>query len=228
MGRRLRKAAVPFLLALFGTAASTIGLAQTSYMLNNGKIRFGGGGHSTIDVTAASSPSGMLEQAFYNTANGTWYELTFSSIRLSMTLGSGTRNRHYWAGVDVTTPWIGSLVGWLGLLQPLGFPMDSSGFTSAARVAIVVVAHGVFGVTGTAGTDSGFLDPILTTFGVNTDRPDQKSCALHWLRLQVLCDAKRAGGNTGPGLTSLAHVTSINHNTGITFINSFSGFRSAS
>jgi hypothetical protein len=74
-----------------------------SFMLNNEKIRFGGGGHtlSTYTFSDSFANSGMPEQPFYKTSNGTWNKLTYSDIPLSMTLGSGTGSNTNWSGATV-------------------------------------------------------------------------------------------------------------------------------
>ncbi len=74
-----------------------------SFMLNNEKIRFGGGGHtlSTYTFTDSFAASGMPEQPFYKTGNGNWNKLTYADIPLSMTLGSGTGSNSNWSGATV-------------------------------------------------------------------------------------------------------------------------------
>ncbi|CAB4636686.1 unannotated protein [freshwater metagenome] len=93
-------------LIALATAMLSVPVSATtpSFMLNNEKIRFGGGGHlsSSYTFTDSFANSGMPEQPFYKLANGTWRKLTYADIPLSMTLGSGTSGGN-WSGAQVPT-----------------------------------------------------------------------------------------------------------------------------
>lgn len=87
------------LLSFIGPAWAT----NPSFMLNNEKLRFGGGGQGQASYSYVNSinASGLLQQPFYRStdaqSNPVWYKLTFSSNPLNMMIATGTGSAH-WSG----------------------------------------------------------------------------------------------------------------------------------
>jgi hypothetical protein len=127
----------------------------TSYMLDNGKIRFGGSGGnngSSADVNTNSiTNSGMPAQPYYKAANGLWYKLTFSDAPLSMTVGSGTGSN--WTGSNVPTS--GNFdSGRLGLIALDGRTVTASNWTERRNASGISVGYGALTVEGTASVNN--------------------------------------------------------------------------
>ena len=125
-----------------------VSASTPSFMLNNEKIRFGGGGHteSTYTYVDSLANSGMPEQPFYKTSNGTWNKLTFSDIPLSMTLGSGTGSNTNWSGATVpeSSPFSSSM----GLATLSDFAIGLSEAIERAPDRVVDYGFGKVSVSG--------------------------------------------------------------------------------
>ena len=135
------------LLAVFISMSAVAAVAAVpDIMLNNDKLRFGGGGAGTSSFTYVDSvaTNGMLEQPFYKSSDGNWYKLTFSTYALNMTLGSGTGGAN-WSGATVPTTGDFSTQGITGLNN---LAVDVSGMTLRSPVQAVDYGYGTLVVTG--------------------------------------------------------------------------------
>lgn len=143
---RVRKFLGSVTLIALATAILSVPVSATtpSFMLNNEKIRFGGGGHLSSNYTFTDSfaNSGMPEQPFYKSSDGNWYKLTYSTIPLSMTLGSGTGGSN-WSGATVPTS--GVFGDSMGLTSLSSFAIDLN--DAIARSPNQAVSYGYGKVT---------------------------------------------------------------------------------
>ena len=141
--RVLASGLVAGFLALSAVAAYAV---VPDVMLNNEKLRFGGGGSNSssfsyVDSVAANA---MLEQPFYKASSGKWYKLTYSSYGLNMTLGSGTGGSN-WSGA--TVPESGSF-STQGLTSINNLAVDDSGMTLRSPTQAVDYGYGTLVATG--------------------------------------------------------------------------------
>ena len=115
-------------------------------MLNNDKLRFGGGGQASSSFTYVDSvaTNGMLEQPFYKSSDGNWYKLTYDTYRLNMTLGSGTGGAN-WSGT--TVPITGDFSE-QGITSLNNLAVDVSGMTLRSPSQAVDYGYGTLVVTG--------------------------------------------------------------------------------
>ena len=115
-------------------------------MLNNDKLRFGGGGagSSSFTYTDSVATNGMLEQPFYKSSDGNWYKLTYSNYGLNMTLGSGIGGAN-WSGA--TVPTTGNFNS-QGLLTLNNLAVDVSGMTLRSHSQAVDYGYGTLVVSG--------------------------------------------------------------------------------
>ena len=140
--------------AVAGTSISTSGTQSGTHylvffndvMLNNEKLRFGGGGagsssFSYVDSVAVNS---MLEQPFYKSSDNNWYKLTYSTYGLNMTLGSGTSGSN-WSGA--TVPETGSF-SLNGLTSINNLAVNTSGMTLRSPAQAVPYGYGTLVATG--------------------------------------------------------------------------------
>jgi hypothetical protein len=130
-------------LALSAVAAFAV---VPDIMVNNEKLRFGGGGADSssftyVDSVAANS---MLEQPFYKSSDGNWYKLTYSTYGLNMTLGSGTGGSN-WSGA--TVPESGSF-STQGLTSINNLAVNTSGMTLRSPTQAVPYGYGTLVATG--------------------------------------------------------------------------------
>jgi len=75
------------------------------YQLNNGRLRFGGGGHDSASYTVQASvvsDRGFLDQGYYWSPTASkWFKLSYSNLPLNLGLGVGTGSGH-WTGSTVS------------------------------------------------------------------------------------------------------------------------------
>lgn len=132
----------------------------SAYMLDNGRIRFGGGGQNSQTYNTVNSfvPSGMPAQPFYRSTTGNWFKLTFSAAQLSMTVGSGTGTN--WTGSTVATgshpsgddavdPDHAFDSGRHGLRHLTDLTITAPDWTETRRVGTMSAGYGTIEVTGT-------------------------------------------------------------------------------
>ena len=141
--RVLASGLVAGFLALSAVAAFAV---VPDVMLNNEKLRFGGGGQNSSSFSYEDSvaANAMLEQPFYKASSGNWYKLTYSSYGLSMTLGSGTGGSN-WSGA--TVPESGSFSA-NGLTSISNLAVDDSGMTLRSPTQAVDYGYGTLVATG--------------------------------------------------------------------------------
>lgn len=146
---RVRKYLGSVTLIALAAAMLSVPVSATtpSFMLNNEKIRFGGGGHlsSSYTFTDSFANSGMPEQPFYKSSDGNWYKLTYSTIPLSMTLGSGTGGSN-WSGATVPTS--GVFGDSMGLTSLSSFAIDLNDAFARSPTQAVTYGYGRVTVSG--------------------------------------------------------------------------------
>ena len=143
-----RTVATGVLAALISMSAVAAVASVPDIMLNNDKLRFGGGGAESSSFTYVDSvaTNGMLEQPFYKSSDGNWYKLTFNNYGLNMTLGSGTGGAN-WSGATVPTSGDFSTVG-QGITSLNNLAVDVSGMTLREPDQAVDYGYGTLVVTG--------------------------------------------------------------------------------
>ena len=122
--------------------------AIAQFMMNNEKLRFGGGGSGSSSYSYVDSiaGSGLPEQPHYKSSNGNWYKLTYSTIPLSMTLGSGTGGAN-WSGATVGSA--GNFdSGHMGLSSLSNLAVDVSATTTRSPSQAVDYGYGTVVVSG--------------------------------------------------------------------------------
>jgi len=153
-GVMLCAAVVASLVAMIAAPSGSDQVARANgvvYQLNNGRIRFGGGGHDAATYSVASSvlaDTGFLEQGFYwSPAASKWYKLSYSELPLDFAVGVGTGTSH-WTGSTVSA--IGS-----GGVSVSNLQIDGTQVTSVTTSGSAVGGYGTLISTSTA-TLSGF------------------------------------------------------------------------
>ena len=141
-----RTAASGVLAGLISMSAVAAVASVPDIMLNNDKLRFGGGGQASSSFTYVDSvaTNGMLEQPFYKSSDGNWYKLTYNTYGLNMTLGSGTGGAN-WSGATVPTTGDFSTQGITSLNN---LAVDASGVTLRSPAQAVDYGYGTLVVTG--------------------------------------------------------------------------------
>ena len=143
-----RTVATGVLAALISMSAVAAVASVPDIMVNNDKLRFGGGGAGSPTFTYVDSvaTNGMLEQPFYKSSDGNWYKLTFNNYGLNMTLGSGTGGAN-WSGATVPTSG-DFLPNGNGIASLNNLAVDVSGMTLRSPVQAVDYGYGTLVVTG--------------------------------------------------------------------------------
>lgn len=126
--------------------------APTAHMFDNGRLRFGGGGHmSPTPQTREASINGfgnLLQPFYWSPDAGTWNKLTFSSYPLDIAVGAGTGGSN-WSGSNIVeNPALADQV------------LDTSGFvtTSTDGDTNTAIGHGAMSSTGTLTVDGASLE----------------------------------------------------------------------
>jgi hypothetical protein len=139
----LRVVTTVALVAPLGAAVATAPASATapSYVFDNGRLRFGGGGHASTTPgsrEASIDSHGNLKQPYYWSATaGKWFKLTYSVYPLDLAIGSGTGGGN-WSGADVVeNPTL------------VGQAIDGTGFTTASSSGDSAIGSGRLRSTGT-------------------------------------------------------------------------------
>ncbi len=172
VGRWAAAAAVATLVTAGVALPGTPAYADShAVMLDNDRLRFGGGGAETASVAspeASVSPSGTLRQPFYwSTADSLWYQLTYSSHPLDIAVGAGTGGGNWHGNAEV--------IGSNGSSAPLptsgGVVIDASGFSATDTTlagGTVHKGHGTVVSTVTVNVDGRDLE-IRQTYVLGPD-----------------------------------------------------------
>ncbi len=149
----IRRRPSPFLasLAVLMAVAGVLGPGSpsqatgTTYMLDNGKIRFGGGGHNSTTFTpeASINDRGNLLQPFYKSPiDSKWYKLTYSNYPLDLAIGTGTGGANWTAStIRFDTDGASSAL--------TGQTFDATGFTRTSGTGSPDVGYGTLVTSGT-------------------------------------------------------------------------------
>lgn len=149
MGKRLTTFLITLLIVLSQLEQSFIIVKATDYTLNNGLIRFDYSSSSAINAS-----TGFLNQPFYHSSNGNWYQLTFSNYPLDFTVGEGGDGSTEWNtnGTKLENPSLTNLT------------VDSSGMTYSNGLS-----YGTLITSGTFSINSKSIE-IKNTYLLNPDK----------------------------------------------------------
>jgi hypothetical protein len=138
---------------IFSMLQIPVAASIPNFMLNNEKIRFGGGGSgsTTYSYTDSIANSGLPEQPHYKSSDGNWYKLTYADIPLSMTLGSGTGGTN-WSGAIIPTS--GSFNSSMGLNTLSSLAVDVADTVSRTPAKAVSYGYGKVIVSGAVNLNS--------------------------------------------------------------------------
>lgn len=136
---------------LVGPTAALATEDPAFHMFDNGRLRFGGGGHDTSEPAAREdsvNALGNLQQPFYwSTADSKWYKLTYWSYPLDVAVGTGTGGAQWHGNTAIASS---DERGVDPVLDLQNQQVDSTGFVPAETVDGGVRGHGTLASTGTA------------------------------------------------------------------------------
>ncbi len=190
-----------FLLLFTGMTVSAVA-TNPSFMLNNEKLRFGGGGSGSASYTFQDSfaDSGLLEQPHYKSSDGNWYKLTYSNIPLSMALGSGTGGSN-WSGATVPSD-----QDYIGIQSLTGLTVDLANVTMRSPAQSVDYGYGKAITSGSYTLNGSSLD-IQNTYElgqsdsfikITTKITNSSQASINNLMIWVGTRDDWVGGSDGP------------------------------